>query len=176
MNTCKKSKSLVITLVACLLLSSAFIFTTENTFAATKYVTMSGSNTKGCVPVYKDANGTSQWKSNGFGGVLSKYVYVEYLGTSGDYYKVTWGSSTGYIKRSQGTILETLPTGTKKLMTSKKEKHFTYTNYLASNTYVTPFSGTSISRIKWATYCTDPQNCSDPDQWIVPGSANLSDF
>ncbi len=171
MNTIRKSKAIVITLVACLLVTGAFVFTTENTFAATKYVTMSGSNPKGCVPVYKDANGTTQWKSNGFGGVISKSVYVEYLGTSGDYYKVTWGSSTGY-----GTILETLPTGTKKLMTSKKEKHFTYTNYLAANTYVTPFTGTSISRIKWATYCTDPQNCSDSDQWISPGSANLSDL
>ncbi|MEY8364196.1 hypothetical protein AALA22_00925 [Anaerovoracaceae bacterium 41-7] len=168
----KKMVSLL--LIAILSLAIVTVLTAEDTFAATSYVTMAerASNYRGTVPVYKNT-GTIQWTSSGQNGVLSRNVYVEYIETVGSYYKVKWGSSVGYVKTNQGTKVASLPAGTTKLSSAKKETHGVYSGYLAASTYVI-YTDASAGKIKWATYCNDSLSYGDETKWIVPGIAKLS--
>lgn len=172
----KKSTSRIIATMLAIILTLGIVtlFTTASSFAATSYVTMSttGSNYTGTIPVYKTATGSTQWTSNSLNGVISKNVYVTYVGTSGDYYKVNWGTSYGYIKKSQATTVSLLPTGATKLTSSKKETHGVYSNYLASGTYVI-YADSSAGKIKWGTYCSNPADIGNEDKWVTPAYAYL---
>lgn len=168
-------KSVIALLIAVLTISGIAILTTDTAFGATQYVTMAtkASNYKGTIPVYKTAGESSQWTSGGQKGVLSKYVYATYAGSSGNYYKITWGDSYGYVNKDQASILESKPTGITQLTSAKKETHGVYTGYLAKNTFVT-YENTSTGKIKWATYCNSASSAADEDNWISPGTAILS--
>ena len=153
-----------------LMLSIAFLSANEQSFAATKYVTLDGnmpSTLNGGITVYKDSGCNTPWKYNStYTSIMSKNVYMEYIRSISSYcYEVKFGNSKGYVLQSK-TKLTSLPSKATKLSNRKKVTVGVHNKlYVPFNTYVV-YTDASTGKVAWANYCNSAVSSTDPDKWV----------
>lgn len=141
------------------------VLTTQSSFAASGYVTgKSGLGYQGHAVVYKSASTATPITSGGKTAMISKHVYVPYLGKTGNFLKVQWGSSVGYIQDTKGVYTDMYDTSATKLTANKKVTFGTYTGHIAKGVYVV-YVNKGTGKIKWAPAYSGP---ASEEKWWDP--------
>lgn len=154
---------------------------TEETYAATQYITAkTACGYTGSIPVYKTASTgtplTCTVNGTTYNARLSPHTYAVYEGRSGNFYKIKWGSTSAYVSSTNGVMVESKGTGTTLLSSRKKvtlAQNAPWGGYLASGVYVT-YTDQSAGKIKWGVYAPRQDAITNDDKWVNPGYAILS--
>lgn len=159
-------KRIISILLMTMLALTTFLFiATEANFASTRYVTgKTNLGYKGHTIVYKTASTATPLKSGGKTAMISKNVYVPYLGLSGNFLKIKWGDTVGYVPTTKGVTIDMYDLNATKLTSNKTVSFGIYSGYIAKNTYVV-YVNKSTGKIKWAAFSSLP---APEEKWNDP--------